>query len=218
MTDKTLLVANRGEIAIRVLRTAREMGFQTLAIFAEDDAASLHTQHADDALPLQGSGPAAYLDSAQIIALATAQDVDIVHPGYGFLSENADFAAGLEQAGIVFAGPTPDVLRQFGDKTLARELAERLNVPTIAGTGPGLTEAVARAFLEEHGAIVIKAIAGGGGRGMRIVREPAELAAALERCASEAAGAFGDATLYAERVIEEAKHIHKLVVSAQPRI
>ena len=207
---KKLLIANRGEIAVRITRTAAEMGLRTVAVFAEDDAASMHTRVADVAVPLTGSGPAAYLDGAQIIAVALAHACDAVHPGYGFLSENAAFARQCGLAGITFVGPDPDALELFGDKTLALALAQRQSVPTIAGTRGATTLQEAHAFmaaLGPGGAVMLKALAGGGGRGMRPVMDAADLAPAFERCQSEACNAFGNGDLYVEQLLRNTRHV-----------
>src|SRR5262245_10419789 len=164
-----LLIANRGEVAIRIARAAAEHGLRTVALYSEDDAASLHPRHCDEARALRGSGPAAYLDAEQIVAMAREAGCDAVHPGYGFLSEQASFARRCAAAGLVFVGPRPEVLDAFGDKAAARALAERSGVPVLPATpGPTSLDA-ARAFLRARGAagVMIKAIAGGGGRGMR---------------------------------------------------
>ncbi|HZZ32713.1 MAG TPA: biotin carboxylase N-terminal domain-containing protein, partial [Phenylobacterium sp.] len=204
-----LLIANRGEIAVRIARTAAEMGIATVAVFSEDDAASLHTRKADEAVGLKGSGPAAYLDIAQVIAAAKAAGCDAAHPGYGFLSENAAFARACAEAGLTFVGPTPATLELFGDKGRARGLAQSCGVPVLAGTDGPTTLAEARAFFEGPGwgAVMVKAVAGGGGRGMRPVTHVDDLAAAFERCASEAKAAFGNGDLYVERFLPHARHI-----------
>ncbi|WP_028219877.1 acetyl-CoA carboxylase family protein [Paraburkholderia oxyphila] len=203
----TLLIANRGEIAIRIARAAAEAGVRSVAVYAEDDAHALHVRRADLAVPLAGRGVAAYLDMDALIAAARAHGCDAVHPGYGFLSERADFAQRCEDAGLRFVGPAPDVLRIFGDKARARELAARCGVPLAAGTNHATTLDEARAFLAVHGAIMVKALAGGGGRGMRAVRDTASLEEAFARCESEARTAFGNGALYVERLIEHARHV-----------
>ncbi|MDB6145549.1 MAG: putative acyl-CoA carboxylase [Pseudomonas sp.] len=206
-----LLIANRGEIAIRIARAAAELGIQTVAVFAEDDATSLHCRKADLAMPLNGRGAAAYLDQHQLIDVALANGCDAVHPGYGFLSENAAFARACHLAGIQFVGPSPETLEVFGDKTQARALAERCGVPLAAGTNSATSLEQARVFLEQ-GPIMLKALAGGGGRGMRAVRTVEELAQAYERCQSEARAAFGSDGLYVERLIDNARHIEVQIV------
>ena len=212
---KKLLIANRGEIAVRIGRTAAEMGISTVAVFSEDDAASLHTRKADEAVALQGSGPAAYLDVAQVVAAATTAGCDAVHPGYGFLSENAAFARACAEAGLTFVGPTPETLALFGDKGRARTLAQQCGVPVLPGTDGPTSLEDARAFfarLGQGGAVMVKAVAGGGGRGMRPVMQPTDLAAAYERCASEAKAAFGNGDLYVEQFLPRARHIEVQIV------
>jgi acetyl/propionyl-CoA carboxylase alpha subunit/acetyl-CoA carboxylase carboxyltransferase component len=207
---KKLLIANRGEIAIRVARTAAEMGLSTVAVHAEDDALSLHTRHADEAVGLEGVGAAAYLDIPQIIEAAKRASCDAVHPGYGFLSENPAFASACAKEGLAFVGPAAETLALFGDKTAALNLAASLGVATLAGTRGATSLEEAHAFLASlgpGGAVMLKALAGGGGRGMRPVTDPADLAAAFERCASEAKAAFGDGALYAERLFPKARHV-----------
>ncbi|MCU9951079.1 carboxyl transferase domain-containing protein [Pseudomonas sp. PDM13] len=206
-----LLIANRGEIAIRIARAAAELGIPSVAVFAEDDAASLHLRKADQAVALKGRGAAAYLDMQQLLDAALANGCDAVHPGYGFLSENAAFARLCEGAGVRFIGPAADALDTFGDKARARELAQRCGVPLAAGSNRATSLEEARAFLDS-GPIMLKALAGGGGRGMRPVREAAELEEAYARCQSEARGAFGSDALYVERLIEQARHIEVQVV------
>jgi len=196
-----ILVANRGEIAVRVIRAARELGLGTVAVSPQDDAGSLHTRLADRAAVLPGTGVAAYLDGAQIIAAARTAGATAVHPGYGFLSESADFARRCAGEGLVFIGPTPEQLEAFGDKTRARQMAERLGVPVLAGTRGATTLEEARAFAAEHGPVMLKALAGGGGRGMRAVLDPDDLAEAYEGSRSEARQAFGNGDVYAERLV-----------------
>src|SRR3984885_6977249 len=210
MMPINLLVANRGEIAIRIMRAAAELGIRTLAIFSEDDATSLHTRKADERRPLRGVGPAPYLDLDQIIAIAQSAGCDAIHPGYGFLSENAKFAHRCAEEGIRFIGPRPEILKLFGDKVQARLLAERAGVPVLPGTsGPtGLDEA--RDFLTalgSGGAMMIKAVAGGGGRGMRPVTQLDQVDEAFARCESEARSAFGNGDLFVEQLIPRARHI-----------
>ena len=215
MLPRTLLIANRGEIAIRLARAAAELGLRSVAIFSEDDAASLHTRRADEARALKGVGVAPYLDIDQILAIAKAAGCDAIHPGYGFLSENAAFARRCADAGVTFVGPTPAILDRLGDKVAARALAERCGVPVIAGTPIVRDAGEVRDFfasLGEDAAIVIKAVAGGGGRGMRVVRIAGAIDEAFARCESEARAAFGNGALYAEQLIPRARHIEVQIV------
>ncbi len=211
---KSLLIANRGEVAIRVIRAAAELGIQTVAVHSEDDERCLHTYKADEVRALRGSGAAAYLDAEQLVAVAREAGADAVHPGYGFLSENAAFARLCADAGITFVGPAPETLELLGDKTLTRGLAERLGVPVLPGTaGPTtLEEAASFLALLDGEAMMIKAIAGGGGRGMRAVRDAGELEQAFARCASEAESAFGTGDLYVEKLLAQARHIEVQVI------
>ncbi|HEY8003948.1 MAG TPA: biotin carboxylase N-terminal domain-containing protein, partial [Phenylobacterium sp.] len=212
---KKLLIANRGEIAVRIARTAAEMGVPTVAVYSQDDAASLHTRKADEAVALKGSGPAAYLDIGQVVAAAKGAGCDAVHPGYGFLSENAAFARACAEAELTFVGPTPETLELFGDKGRARALAQQCGVPVLPGTDGPTTLKAAEAFFKGLGkgaAVMVKAVAGGGGRGMRPVMQPADLSAAFERCASEAKAAFGNGDLYVEQFLTRARHVEVQVV------
>jgi len=214
---KKLLIANRGEIAVRVIRAAQDLGVATVAVFSQDDAGALHTTLADEAVALAATGPAAYLDIAAIVAAAQALGCDAVHPGYGFLSERADFAQACADAGICFIGPTPAQLALFGDKAQARALAAAHGVPLLPGT-PAADLPTIEAFFAEQRArnpqagVMLKAVAGGGGRGMRLVTEAAQLPQAYERCRAEALAAFGVADVYAERLIQRARHIEVQVI------
>lgn len=215
MNFKSLLIANRGEIAIRLARAAAELGIRTVAIYAEDDSESLHVRKADTAIALKGRGASAYLDAEQIIAIAREHSCDAIHPGYGFLSENAGFARQCESAGIVFVGPDPSVLETFGDKASARRLASQCGVPLGQGTNEATSLEQARQFLQGQGpsgAVMLKALAGGGGRGMRAVSNLEELDEAYARCTSEAQAAFGNGDLYVERLIRKARHIEVQIV------
>jgi len=210
-----LLIANRGEIAIRIARSAAELGIETVAVYSTDDAQSLHVRAADSARALEGSGPAAYLDAAQIVAVAQQERCDAIHPGYGFISENAAFARLCGTAGIAFVGPTPEVLDLFGDKAQARRFAALHGVDIVAGTDGPTTLAQAGAFLAElgpGGAIMVKALAGGGGRGMRPVTDASQLAGVFERCRAEALSAFGNGDLYVERLFVHPRHIEVQVL------
>lgn len=214
MTIRRILVANRGEIAIRIIRAANELDIATTAIYAPDDARSLHVARADSSHALAGRGVAAYLDIAAVVAAARANDCDAVHPGYGFLAENPRFAATLADAGITFIGPDAATLELFGDKLRAREFAAKCGVATPIGTAAAIDVESARAFLAScrSGAMIIKAVAGGGGRGMRVVTSASEVEDAFKRCASEAQSSFGDARLYAEELLTDARHIEVQIV------
>ncbi|ODS60801.1 MAG: carbamoyl-phosphate synthase large subunit [Acidovorax sp. SCN 65-108] len=209
-----VLVANRGEIALRTVRALHDLGIASVAVYADDDAASPHVQAASAAVALGATGPAAYLDGARLIAIAQAQGCDAVHPGYGFLSERADFARACAEAGLRFIGPTPAQLALFGDKAQARALAQQQGVPLMPGTQAAVTLEEAQAFFAQHAhaGIVIKAIGGGGGRGMRAVASADELPAAYARCRSEAQAAFGVDGVYVERLMGNARHIEVQVL------
>jgi acetyl/propionyl-CoA carboxylase alpha subunit/acetyl-CoA carboxylase carboxyltransferase component len=205
-----VLIANRGEIAVRVARTLADLSLRSTAIYASDDTQSLHIREADRALDLRQVGVPAYLDGARIIALALEAGCDAIHPGYGFLSENAAFAQACQDAGIVFIGPSPSALQLFGDKAQARALAQRCEIPVLPGLSHPVTLVEARSFLASlgpNGAVMLKAIAGGGGRGMRPVHSGNDLDEAFERCASEAQQAFGSGSLYVEELFPRARHI-----------
>jgi acetyl/propionyl-CoA carboxylase alpha subunit/acetyl-CoA carboxylase carboxyltransferase component len=208
----SLLIANRGEIAIRIARAAAELGIRSVVVFSEDDAGALHVRRADHARALRGSGPAAYLDGAQLVDAAHATGCDAVHPGYGFLAERADFARRCLDAGLAFVGPRPEVLELLGDKTRARALAAAHGVPVLAGTDGPTSVEEARRFLAAHGPILLKALAGGGGRGMRVVRDVAELDDAFVRCRSEARAAFGVEDVYVEQLLLHARHVEVQVL------
>ncbi|MBR0741834.1 biotin/lipoyl-binding protein [Bradyrhizobium liaoningense] len=215
MSFKKLLIANRGEIAIRIARAAADAGMATVAIHPADDALSLHVRVADEAVEIPGRGARAYLDIDAVVRTAKSAGCDAVHPGYGFLSENAAFAKACADAGIAFVGPKPAALELFGDKVAARQLAKRCGVPIIAGTsGPSSLEEITAFFtsLGSNAAILIKAMAGGGGRGMRVVEKASDLAEAHARCQSEAKAAFGFDGVYAERLIRQARHIEVQII------
>ncbi|EJD47999.1 pyruvate carboxylase [Auricularia subglabra TFB-10046 SS5] len=212
-----ILVANRGEIAIRVFRTAHELAMHTVAIYSYEDRMSAHRQKADEAYQVgKGLTPVgAYLAIDDIIRIALEHGVDMIHPGYGFLSENAGFASKVEKAGLAFVGPTPEVIDSLGDKTKARTIAMKIGVPVVPGT-PGAVAAYteAHAFIEEYGfPVIIKAAMGGGGRGMRVVREQAEFKDAFDRAVSEAKSAFGDGTVFIERFLERPRHIEVQILA-----
>ncbi|MBB6454987.1 pyruvate carboxylase [Salirhabdus euzebyi] len=206
-----VLVANRGEIAIRVFRACTELNIRTVAIYSQEDTGSFHRYKADEAyLVGQGKKPIdAYLDIEGIIEIAKNVDVDAIHPGYGFLSENIHFARRCEEEGIIFIGPNSKHLDMFGDKVKARHQAIQANIPVIPGSnGPVTSLEEVENFTEEHGyPIIIKASLGGGGRGMRIVRTPESLKDSFERAKSEAKAAFGNDEVYVEKLVENPKHI-----------
>ena len=210
-----LLIANRGEIAIRIARTAADLGISTVAIYADDDARSLHTRHADIALDLERSGVSAYLDGARIISLALESECDAIHPGYGFLSENAEFASDVEAAGLTFVGPTPETLELFGNKARARTLAERCGIPVPEGLSQAVTLDEAHAFFLSRPpgtGVMLKALGGGGGRGMRPVERMEDLHDAFARASSEAQKAFGTGALYVEELIPRARHVEVQII------
>jgi acetyl/propionyl-CoA carboxylase alpha subunit len=210
-----LLIANRGEIALRIIRTATELGLPTVAVYAADDAESPHVHAADDAIALPGAGPPAYLDHAALLAAAAESDAKLIHPGYGFVSENAEFARACAAAGRTFVGPGAEILEMFGDKTTARRAAVGAGVPVPAATdGPADADDV-RAFFDAHrDGIVIKALAGGGGRGMRTVGSADEIDEAYRRCAAEARLGFGNPAVFAEELVADARHIEVQIVAA----
>jgi len=213
MQFQKLLVANRGEIAIRIFRTAHELSLQTVAVYSHEDRLSMHRQKADEAYLIGRRGQytpvGAYLAGDEIIKIALEHGVQLVHPGYGFLSENADFARAVERAGLVFVGPTPETIEALGDKVSARKLAMQCGVPVVPGTeGPVENFEEVKAFTDTYGfPIILKAAFGGGGRGMRVVREQSELRDAFERATSEARAAFGNGTVFVERFLDRPKHI-----------
>jgi acetyl/propionyl-CoA carboxylase alpha subunit/acetyl-CoA carboxylase carboxyltransferase component len=212
---KRLLIANRGEIAIRIARTAADLEIAAVALYSPDDARSLHVRAADEAVALAGAGPAAYLDGPQILRLALETGCEAIHPGYGFLSENSAFARLCNNAGVIFVGPSPEALALFGDKVQARALARRVGAPVLPGSVSAATLEEAERFLEDlgaGGAVMLKAVAGGGGRGMREVHAVTDMAAAYERCRSEALQAFGSGELYVEQFFPRARHVEVQII------
>lgn len=207
---RKLLIANRGEIAVRIARAARELGIRTVAVASEVDADALHVRSADEHVVI---GPAiaaqSYLDGAAVLAAARQTGADAIHPGYGFLSERADFAESVVEAGMIWVGPSPEAIRLMGDKAQARAGATAAGVPTVPGSdGPVPNLSAALAAAEEVGyPVAVKASAGGGGRGIRVVESAQELAAALSVAKAEAAAAFGSPDVYVERFVPRARHI-----------
>jgi 3-methylcrotonyl-CoA carboxylase alpha subunit len=213
---KKLLIANRGEIAVRIIRAAREMGIRTVAIYSEADAGQLHVALADQAIAI---GPpeaaASYLDSAVILGAARESGADAIHPGYGFLSERADFSEACERAGITFVGPSAASMRLLGSKIEAKQLAVSVGVPVTPGFyQPGATRQRLKMAADEIGyPVMLKASAGGGGRGMRIVRETAHFDAEFVIASDEAENAFGDGSMMVEKLIERPRHIEVQVLA-----
>ncbi len=205
-----LLIANRGEIAVRISQAACVLGIECCGLYAQDDRDCLHTEVLPQALPLPGRGVAAYLNVDAILEIAHGQGCDALHPGYGFLSENPDFAQQVEDAGLLFIGPKPETLALFGDKVRARQFAAACGVPTLAGLNHAVTLAEAESFFADlpiDAALVIKAVGGAGGRGMRVVSVLSELASGYQRCRSEAEAAIGNPNVYVERYLPDARHI-----------
>src|ERR1700722_6566663 len=205
-----ILIANRGEIACRIIRTARRLGIRTVAVYSTVDAKAMHVEMADEA-HLIGTGPPreSYLSIPRILEAARASGAQAIHPGYGFLAENADFAEACTAAGIVFIGPSAASIRAIGDKANAKAMMERAGIPTVPGYhGEAQDEARFAAEARRIGyPVLVKAVAGGGGRGMRVVAEPAGLAAALDAARREALSAFGNGRLILERYLDRPRHI-----------
>ena len=207
---KKILIANRGEIALRIIRTCKELGIKTVAVYSEADRYSLHVRFADEAVCI-GPGPSkdSYLNIPRIIAAAEITNAEAIHPGYGFLAENAMFAEICESSGIKFIGPTPDAIEAMGDKALAKETMRKAGVPVIPGSD-GVVETLeeAREIANEIGyPIMLKAAAGGGGKGMRMVNDESELENAWQTARAEAEAAFGNPAVYIEKFIERPRHI-----------
>src|SRR4051812_27057503 len=217
---KKLLALNRGEIAIRILRAANELKLKTVAVFSQEDRLSLHRFKADEAYLIgQGKGPVqAYLDVDGIVALAVEKEVDAIHPGYGFLSENPALPRACEKAGLTFIGPSAEILEMLGDKTAARKLAQSAEIPIVPGTEDPVdaedpeTESIARSI---GFPLIIKAAYGGGGRGMRVVDSPADFKSKVREASQEAGAAFGNYAVFLERYIRRAKHVEIQVVGDQ---
>lgn len=211
-----ILIANRGEIAVRIIRTAKKLGINTVAVFSEADRDAPHVRMADEAVYL-GPAPsvASYLSAEKIITKALELEVDAIHPGYGFLSENAAFAEAVEQAGLTFIGPGAEAIRTMGSKLAAKEAVKTYNIPLVPGTESAVKDlGQARKVAKEIGyPVLIKASAGGGGKGMRIVHKPEDLESQMERAVSEAKSAFGDGAVFIEKYIGSPRHIEVQVLA-----
>ncbi|NOZ73175.1 MAG: acetyl-CoA carboxylase biotin carboxylase subunit [Chloroflexi bacterium] len=206
---RKILIANRGEIAVRIIRACQERGIRTVSVYSDADRTALHVRYADEAYHI-GPSPAreSYLRGDVLIEVAKQSGADAIHPGYGFLAENAAFAAACNDAGITFIGPTPAAIAAMGDKTTARETVARAGVPLVPGTDKDLSDSDLAAAAERLGyPVLVKASAGGGGKGMRLVHDPADLKSALGAARREAKAAFGDDSVYLEKVIESARHV-----------
>ena len=215
---KKILIANRGEIALRIIRACKDMGITSVAVFSEIDRKSPHVLHADEAYPLGGvTSTESYLRGDKIIEIALKNGVQAIHPGYGFLAENADFARAVQQSGLTFIGPPAEAIKLMGSKTAARTLMRQHDVPTIPGTlQPIKSEKEALKIAEEIGfPILLKASAGGGGKGMRLVNSAKKLPEALQGAAREAQSAFGDASVYIEKYLEKPRHIEFQILADQ---
>ncbi|HEX4935702.1 MAG TPA: biotin carboxylase N-terminal domain-containing protein, partial [Gemmatimonadaceae bacterium] len=210
---KKILIANRGEIAVRIIRACREMDISPVAVYSECDRTALHVRYADEAYFIGPSAPReSYLRIDTLIDVARRSGADAVHPGYGFLAENEEFAAAVRDAGLTFIGPSPEAIALMGSKTAAREAAVRAGVPVVPGTAEPLgadvpDDEIARIADDIGYPLLVKAVAGGGGKGMRTVTDPGDLAGAVRAARSEAGAAFGDAAVYLERRITRPRHI-----------
>jgi acetyl-CoA carboxylase biotin carboxylase subunit len=211
-----ILIANRGEIALRILRACREMGIRSVAVHSTADANAMHVRLADESICI-GPPPAAesYLNPVAILTAATISNAEAIHPGYGFLSENADFAAMVEEHGIIFIGPAPEHIRMMGDKIAAKRVCKHAGIPVVPGSdGPVANEDEARAVAETVGfPVMVKAAAGGGGRGMKVVNAAAELAPAMATARAEALAAFGNGELYLEKYLVQPRHIEVQILA-----
>ena len=215
MSFQKILIANRGEIAVRAIRACHELGIKAVAIYSDVDRDALHVRYADEAYPC-GPPPAAesYLVGERILEIAKRCGAEAIHPGYGFLAENGDFSDLCEKEGVVFIGPPGDVMRSMGDKVTARQTMEKAGVPIVPGTTERLSDEDADRWIRDVGPpVMVKASAGGGGKGMRLVRDESEIAQALARARSEAKASFGDDSLYVEKFIEEPRHIEIQVLA-----
>lgn len=215
---KKVLIANRGEIAVRIARAARDAELASVAVYADSDADALHVQRADEAYALDGvTGDDTYLNIDKLLKIAERAGADAVHPGYGFLSENADFARAVIEAGLVWIGPSPEAIEKLGNKVTAREIAVAVGAPLAPGTdGPVADADAVRAFADEHGLpIVIKAAHGGGGRGMKVVHRADDIEDAFESAVREAKAAFGRGECFVERFLDKPRHVEAQILADQ---
>ena len=213
---KRVLIANRGEIAIRIARAASELGLESVSVHASVDRLALHTRYTTETREITGEGAiGAYLSIDEMLRVASETGCDCVHPGYGFLSENPEFAQRCQDVGLTFVGPSPEALTLFGDKVASRDLAVVQGIPVVPGSDSTVTSADdAAAFAVQVGfPVMLKAAAGGGGRGMRAVHAAEELAEAFERCQSEAEAAFGNGAMFVEKLVERPRHIEVQVLA-----
>ncbi|WP_026540967.1 acetyl/propionyl/methylcrotonyl-CoA carboxylase subunit alpha [Paenarthrobacter nicotinovorans] len=213
---RKVLIANRGEIAVRVARACDDAGIQSVAVYADIDADAMHAGAADEAYSLVGNSPAeTYLNIGKLLDIAAQSGADAVHPGYGFLSENADFAQAVLDAGLEWIGPSPESIRLLGNKITAREIAVRAGAPMVAGSdGPVSSAAEARAFAEQHGLpLAIKAAFGGGGRGLKVVRELGEVEEAFDSAVREAVAAFGRGECFVEQYLDRPRHVEAQIIA-----
>lgn len=212
---RRILIANRGEIALRILRACRDEGIESIAVYADADRNALHVRQADRAFALEGNSPSeTYLNIPKLLAIATRANVDAVHPGYGFLSERAEFAAAVQRAGLIWIGPAPSVIEALGDKIAARTIAESVGAPLVAGSPGPVTAAEARAFAEAHGLpIAIKAAHGGGGRGMKVAWQLDEVEELFHSATREAETAFGRGECFVEQFLDRPRHIEAQVLA-----
>ncbi|MCB9126799.1 MAG: acetyl-CoA carboxylase biotin carboxylase subunit [Ardenticatenales bacterium] len=216
-SSRKILVANRGEIAVRVLRACQELGMRTVAVYSTADRNALHVRYADEAY-LLGPPPSAesYLRKDKIIEIAKACGADAIHPGYGFLAENPEFSRAVTEAGLVFIGPSPESMRMMGNKVEARRIADEAGMPIIPGCSSDLTNDEIVAFAETIGyPVMVKAAAGGGGKGMRVVRDAESLPAALDAARRESTAAFGDPAIFIEKLVENGRHIEIQILADQ---
>ena len=221
MAISKVLVANRGEIAVRVIRAAADAGLSSVAVYAEADADGLPARLADEAYALGGNTPAeTYLDIAKLLEVARRSGADAVHPGYGFLAENAEFARAVTEAGLTWIGPPPAAIEALGDKVRARQIAQRVGAPLVPGTAEPVADAAeVEAFAAEHGLpIAIKAAFGGGGRGLKVARELGEVAELFESATREAVAAFGRGECFVERYLDKPRHVETQCLADQHEI